>query len=141
MKNQIALKSIVATMHDTGSAPGCLPYKIIVIVQLPITAFNKLCPVSGRSQPRKSRKTRDLGNLVLTVNNMLYAFNKYIPAYNPLIDSDGHTKAKSGIKTLKFEYFMGKQDWQRAEALGYEHFKLNGEVVAKSLNCFNIQGA
>lgn len=124
------IKSIVGSIHDSGAAPGCLPYKITVMVEIDVKEFNKLCPKVGKSENTmfgRRPARRNLGNLVLDVNNTVYRFNNNILAHYPSIDSNGDKRAKNGVKTLEFCYFMGKQDWQRAEALGFEYFKFKGQ--------------
>lgn len=125
----ITVQSITGLIHDQGSAPGCLPYKIVVQVSLPVKEFNRLCPINGPARSTlcgRQPARRDLGSLVVLVNNMVYGFNKNIPAYSPSIDSQGSKRAKNGIKTIEFVYFLSKSQWQQAEALGFEHFKFEG---------------
>jgi hypothetical protein len=122
------IKSIIGRMHDTGAAPGCLPYKIVVMVELPMTEFKKLCPKD------------DLSNLVYRVNSEVYEFNNAIPAYHPSIDSQGSRRAKNGIKTLEFVYFMDKSMHERAQSLGFKVTKLrNGDFYPNYYQCVKIQ--
>lgn len=134
------IKSIVGRIHDTSY--GGYPYKIVVQIQIETKEFNKLCPVMRKSQTtmfgRNSAK-RDLGNLVLDVNNALHSINNTIPAHNPSIDSQGHGRAKNGIKTMEFVYFFN--DHVKAEKLGFELMKFkNGEIVPKYYQTVQIKG-
>jgi hypothetical protein len=120
------ITSIVASVHHTGF--GGLPYKVTAIVQMPIAEFNKLCPVIGkptRTYFGLSKTKRNLGNLVLAVNNAVYKAHSAIPAYNPSIDSQGARRAKNGVKTLEFVYFFDSRP--RAIDLGFQHHG-NGAV-------------
>lgn len=106
------IKSVVGCIHDLGF--GGYPYKVIATIEIRAESYKKL--------------KGDLGSLVLDVNNALYRLNRDIPAHNPSIDSQGHRRAKNGVKTMEFEYLF--QDHARAEALGYKLLKLrNGEVL------------
>ncbi len=114
--NSVSITSITGCIHDTGY--GGYPYKVVVMIQLPATEYVKLRPIKGHG--------RDLGSLVLTVNNALYALNPDIPAYNPSIDSKGHKRAVRGIKTMEFVYFF--KDHRLAQRLGFKVRELrNGE--------------
>lgn len=133
------IKDMYATIHDTSY--GGYPYKVIVMVELPVEEFNKLCPKIGKARPnpygKSSGAPRDLGGLIIDVNNAVYALNSDIPAHNPSIDSKGSTRAKNGIKTLEFVYFFS--DHNKAERLGFEVFRhKNGEVLAKNFQCIDI---
>lgn len=125
------VKSITGRIHDTGY--GGYPYKITVMIEVPVAEFNTLCPIVGKASHgicgyRAPR--RDLGNLVVQVNNALCAFNRDIPAWNPSIDSNGSKRSKNGIKTLEFVYFF--QDHTVAQKLGFEVMKLkNGDHYPK----------
>lgn len=123
------IKSITGQIHDQGF--GGYPYKIVVRVEIPVAEFNKLCPVMGKARtsmygPRQAAP-RDLGNLVLDVNNAVYKLNKNIPAYNPSIDSNGSSRAKNGVKTMEFVYFFSNHD--QAEKLGYEFTVKNEKMT------------
>lgn len=140
---EFKIKSMSGQIHDNGAATGCLPYKIIVMVEMNVKVYNKMCPIVRRSRPDyfgKSKARRDLGTLVVNVNNAVYDLsNKLVPAHYPNIDYKGERKAKAGIKTLEFVYFMGKSDWQAAETLGFEHFKFkNGDVSVKCGQYINL---
>lgn len=116
------IKSIIVQDHD--SSYGGYPAKVVVKVQLPVKEFNKLCP------KRVFGYSRDLGNLVLNVNNAVYAINKNIPAYYPSIDSNGSKRAVKGIKTFEFVYFVKSAN--QAELLGLDCFKFaNGTISVK----------
>jgi len=80
------IKSITGLVHDTGY--GGYPYKVVVMVQVDAKEVAKL--------------KGDLGSLVVSVNNAVYALNKNIPAHNPSIDSQGSRRAKNGVKTMEF---------------------------------------
>ena len=117
------IKSITGSIHDTGF--GGYPYKVTVMVELPMTDFKKLCPKN------------DLGHLVLDVNNTVYAINNNIPAYNPSIDSQGSRRAKNGVKTLEFVYFL--KDHQKAIKLGFKTKLLkNGEYLSAFSDYVNL---
>jgi hypothetical protein len=115
------IKSITGSIHDTSF--GGYPYKITVMVEIPVKDFNKICPIvrRDRSYFGSSKSVRDLGNLVLDVNNAVYRLNSEIPSYNPSIDSNGSRRAFKGLKTLEFVYFF--KDHSRAEKLGFEVFR------------------
>jgi hypothetical protein len=120
--------SVIASIHDTGF--GGYPFKVTVTIELPVLEFNKLCPVTGKSRQtmfgQRKPASRDLGNLVLDVNNAVYAFNPDIPAYSPSIDSKGSKKSLNGIKTMEFVYFF--KDTAKARNLGFEfHAGINSE--------------
>jgi hypothetical protein len=119
------IKSISAQIHDTGY--GGYPFKIVVQVAVDAKSYAKL--------PRHGSK-RDLGPLVLSVNNALYAFNSNIPAHNPSIDSEGGTRARKGIKTMEFVYFF--KDVGAAKALGYELHKGVNSMVPKYGQYINL---
>lgn len=125
------VKSITGKIHDLGY--GGYPYKVVVMVEISVKDYNKMCPIwapakstiFGR-QPAK----RDLSSLVIDVNNHVYRINKNIPAHNPSIDSLGGSRSKNGIKTMEFVYFF--KDHERAEALGFDLLKLkNGDVLPR----------
>lgn len=112
------IKSVRATIHDTGY--GGYPYKVIVVVEVDAKAYAKL-PILRKAQTTicgRSEAVRDLGSLVLDVNNAVYAFNPDIPAHNPSIDSNGSKRAKNGIKTMEFVYFF--RDHEAAKNLGFD---------------------
>jgi hypothetical protein len=134
------IKSITATIHDTGY--GGYPYKIIVLVEVPVTEFNKRCPVTVKAErtPYGNRPAkRDLGNLVLEVNNAVYALNRAIPAYNPSIDSRGSSRARNGLKTLEFVYFMN--DHERAKLLGFQFHERMREPTPKQYQSIDLYKA
>lgn len=123
------IKSIKGSIHDLGY--GGYPYKVTVLVEVDVKDYNKLPVVRKASVSPYSRKrqeaVRDLGSLVLEVNNAVYALNNNIPAYNPSIDSNGSKRAVKGVKTLEFVYFFS--DHARAAALGFkQHTFKSGEV-------------
>ncbi len=126
--NSLKIKSVVASIHDTGF--GGIPFKVTVMVDISVAEFNKACPVVGKSRSTICGRTparRDLGSLVLSVNNAVYAFNPDIPAHNPSIDSRGSSRAKNGIKTMEFVYFFS--DVETATNLGFEfHSGVNSMV-------------
>lgn len=125
-----SIESITGSVHDTSY--GGYPYKITVTIKLSVKEFNRLCPTIGKSRQSitgRVKVPRDLGNLVLNVNNALYKLNPNIPAYNPSIDSQGSSRAKGGYKTMEFVYFLN--DWNRAERLGFKVRRLkNGECIS-----------
>lgn len=124
MEQKFTIKSIRASVHDSGSAPGCLPYKITAVIEIPVKEFNKLCPLRDGS--------RYLGHLAVQVNNAVYDFNSNIPASRPSIDPQGHRRAKNGIKTMEFNYFGSRADYERMKALGFEHYEFkNQEPMVK----------
>lgn len=139
--NSIAIKSVTGQVHNTGF--GGYPYKIVCRVEIPVVEFNKLCKVTSPARSTicgRRPASRDLGSLVIAVNNLLYAHNGLIPAHNPSIDSQGSKRAKNGIKTMEFVYFFN--DHGRAEALGFQLLKLkNGEVLPKYNQYVTIGGA
>lgn len=127
--SNIQITSLVASVHDTSF--GGYPYKVTAIIEIPIKEFNKKCPITGLSRTGLTGRTpakRDLGHLVLEVNNTLYKLNSAIPAYNPSIDSNGSKRASKGVKTLRFEYFF--KDLDKAVSLGFEHYN-NSEHAVK----------
>lgn len=132
------ITSITGKIHDTSF--GGYPYKIIVTVEIPVSEFNKLCPVIGKKSGgylKREKSVRDLGNLVLDVNNAVYRVNTHIPAHNPSIDSQGSKRASKGIKTLEFVYFLNDHDV--AEKLGFNLFRLKtGEIVPKYSQYVNL---
>ncbi len=112
------IKSVRATIHDTGY--GGYPYKVIVTVAVDAKAYAKL-PVLRKAQNTicgRRDAVRDLGSLVVGVNNAVCEYNPDIPAHNPSIDSQGGSRAKNGIKTMEFVYFF--RDHERAKNLGFE---------------------
>lgn len=114
------IKSIQATVHDTGY--GGYPYKVIVQVDVDAKAYAKL-PVLRKSKQTicgRQGAVRDLGSLVVSVNNAVYALNPNIPAYNPSIDSKGSKRSRAGVKSMEFVYFF--RDHACAKALGFEFF-------------------
>jgi hypothetical protein len=126
------IKSVTGQIHDLGY--GGYPYKIIVMVEVDVKEYSKL-PVLRKAESslygKRTEAVRDLGSLVLEVNNAVYKLNNNIPAYNPFIDSNGGKRAKGGVKTLEFVYFM--TDHVKAAALGFEQLVLKtGEVLPKS---------
>lgn len=131
------IKSITGLIHDTGY--GGYPYKVVVMIDIPVKEFNKLCPIANRTRDYfgKSTARRDLGQLVINVNNTVYDLNQDIPAHNPSIDSQGHSRAKNGIKTMEFVYFL--RDHTQAEKLGFEvrRFK-NGECMPVHFQQVNL---
>lgn len=133
-----SIRSITATIHDTGF--GGYPFKVIVMVDIPTKDFNKLCSVVSKRPAtifRSSRAVRDLGNLVMEVNSVVYKMNSNISAYNPSIDSEGSKKAKNGIKTLEFVYFSKNLD--SAEKLGFEfHNFKNSEKSIKAFQTIEL---
>lgn len=112
------IKSIAVMNHD--SSFGGYPAKVKVSVQIETKAFNKLCPIINRTKSYfgTSKSVRDLGNLVVDVNNAVYKFNANIPAHSPSIDSQGSKRAVNGVKTLEFVYFV--KTAEQAERLGFE---------------------
>lgn len=136
------IKSIETKVHDTSF--GGYPYKTVVIVEIETKEFNKKCPITSPARSTicgRQPARRDLGNLVLEVNNAVYALNSSIPAYNPSIDSKGGQRSKDGIKTMEFVYFF--KDADTAEKLGLEvrRFK-NGETMPVwGTHAVNFRGA
>ncbi len=111
------IKSLVGQVYDTSF--GGHPFKIIATITITTKQFNKL-PVLRREAASMfggARVVRDLGALVMAVNNRVYAVNNNIPAYNPSIDPNGSKRASEGLKTMVFEYFF--QDFEVAEKLGF----------------------
>jgi len=111
------IKSLVGRVHDTSF--GGYPFKIIATITITTKEFNKL-PVLRREAASMfggARVVRKLGELVLAVNNKVYAVNNNIPAYYPSIDPEGSKRAVKGIKTMIFEYFI--KDLETAERLGF----------------------
>lgn len=137
--SSIKITSITGAIHDlscsalSNPGQGGYPYKIVVRVSLDAAEFKTLCPIVGkasRSICGYRAPSRDLGSLVRAVNFMLHRLNPLIPAYNPSIDSRGETRAKGGIKTLEFVYFLASHE--TAEKLGFELMHLrNGECLPK----------
>lgn len=126
--NNFVIKSITGQIHDTGF--GGYPFKVIAMVEVSSKYYNTLKKFKGSSK-------RDLGSLVLDINNAVYAINTNIPAHYPSIDSNGSRNAKNGIKTMEFVYFF-KSSIQ-AELLGFEIMKLkNGECIPKYGQYINI---
>ena len=127
----LKIKSITGAIHDTSY--GGYPYKVIVMIEVSIKEFNKICPIVSPAKHTicgRQAARRDLGSLVINVNNAVYDINSAIPAHNPSIDSKGDKRAKNGIKTMEFVYFF--KDHDTAANLGYEQFKMkNGEVIPK----------
>lgn len=131
------IKSIAACTHD--SSYGGVPFKVVVQVEIDVKEFNKLCPVVGKSRNTLCGRVaapRDLGNLVMQVNDAVYSINSNIPAYNPSIDSSGHKRAVNGVKTLEFVYFL--KDEERARALGFEYHKGHFESVPRHNQRINL---
>lgn len=136
------IKSIFARVHDTGF--GGYPYKVIVTVDVDAKTFAKLPVIRKAQQTICGRKdaVRDLGSLVLGVNNAVYKLNPNIPSHNPSIDSSGGSRARNGIKTMEFVYFF--RDHSRARALGFEFFgdkvkHSDGSPCVKSFQSFEIK--
>jgi len=126
------IKSLVGRVHDTSF--GGYPFKIIATVTITTKEFNKL-PVLRREAASMfggAHVVRDLGKLVVAVNNKVYAVNNNIPTYNPSVDSKGGKRASRGVKTMVFEYFI--QDFEIAERLGFsvdlkrQHIKSNDMI-------------
>lgn len=121
------IKSITGTVHDTGF--GGFPYKVIVNIEIDSKDYNKLKVTRKASSGMFGHvpAQRDLGPLVLDVNNTVYRLNENIPAHNPSIDSKGSKKAIKGVKSMEFVYFFS--DHNKAEKLGYKILKYkSGEV-------------
>lgn len=117
----IKLKSITTSLHD--SSYGGYAYKVTVMVNVNADYYKTL-KVTRKAQSTMfghSPASRDLGPLVIDVNNLVYRFNNNIPAYNPSIDSTGTKKAKGGIKTMEFVYFFNDHD--KARALGIKFIR------------------
>lgn len=116
------IDSIIASIHDTSF--GGYPFKVTVRISIDVKEFNRLCPITSKSQSSmfgRRPARRDLGSLVVLVNNAVYDVNSNIPAHNPSIDSRGGSRARNGIKTMEFVYFF--RDVERARALGFEFHK------------------
>lgn len=136
------IKSVRATIHDTGF--GGYPYKVVVTVAVDAKAYSKL-PVLRKAKNTICGHTpaaRDLGSLVVAVNNAVYAFNPDIPAHNPSIDSKGGSRAKNGVKSMEFVYFF--KDHETAKNLGFEFFSEriknhDGEPVPKYDQNFELK--
>lgn len=112
------IKSLTAQVHDTSY--GGYPFKIVAVIEVDNKAFLKL-PILRRTPASMfgpAKTSRDLGSLVVAVNNAVYAVNRAIPAYNPSIDPRGEKRAKNGVKTMIFEYFS--QDYEAAKLLGFK---------------------
>lgn len=135
----ITVNSIIGQIHDTGF--GGYPYKVVVSVSLPVSEFNKLCPVVSPARSTicgRKPAGRALGSLVVEVNNLVYGMNSNIPAHNPSIDSQGSRRASDGIKTMEFVYFF--RDHEQAIRLGFEVMRLkSGEFYPKYSQCVEIK--
>lgn len=128
--------SLIASVHDTSY--GGYPYKVTAIIEIPIETFNEMCPKTGPSHTTlfgRRPAQRDLGALCLDVSNAIYVINKNIWASNPSIDATGGSRAKNGVKTLRFEYFS--QNTDRAKGLGFQHHK-DGTTVKYGQPSINL---
>lgn len=103
------IKSIIASAANTG----CHAAKVIVEIEV---NSKELAKLKG-----------DLGSLVLDVNNAVYKHNKHIPSYHPSIDPQGSSRAKNGVKTMEFQYFVERVE--DAKALGFPVTR-SGEVLS-----------
>jgi len=107
---EIKIQALVGRIHDTSF--GGYPYKVVATVEVSAQDFKRL--------------KGDLGNLVLDVNNAVYALSPEVPSYNPMVDSK--RRAKGGVKTLEFVYHF--KDHERALKVGFNTKLLrNGEYL------------